>query len=114
MNRTKIQRWLKKSAPGGQSSIEMAILFIVVIGALLCAQMYFKRGIQGRWKTAVDEMSDELYDPFSVNSDVTYRTAANSVVTIVTTEDATGSLTIRTDQTNSLDTRSGTKRIGGY
>jgi len=114
MSRTTTQRWLKKSKMVGQSSVEMAVLFMVVIGALLCAQMYFKRGIQGRWKTAVDEMSDELYDPFLTDSDVTYRTAANSIVAIVTTEDATGSLTIRTDQTNSLDTRSGTKLIGGY
>jgi len=114
MKMTDKQGWLKQKTTDGQSSIEMAVLLIVVMGALLTAQMYFKRGIQGRWKTAVDEMSDELYDPFSADSDVTYSTAANSVVTIVTMEDVSGTVTIRTDQTNSLDARSGIKRIGGY
>lgn len=99
----------------GQTSIELAILFMIVIGALISAQIYFKRAVQGRWKTAIDELSDELYDPYLTDSDVTYRTASNSVVEVMTLDDGSDrTLTIRFDETNSLDTRSGEKRIGGY
>lgn len=100
--------------PKAQSTVELTVLFIILIGALICIQVYFKRSIQGRWKAAVEEMTDELYDPFLSDSEVTYRTASNSVVEITTFQGAGGFWTIRQDHTNSLDSQSGQKLIGGY
>ncbi|MEW5894926.1 MAG: hypothetical protein AB1650_04100 [Candidatus Omnitrophota bacterium] len=97
-----------------QTMLEFTALITIVIGALIMVQVYFKRGIQGRWKASTDELSEELYDPFLSDSNVLYRTASNAVVEITTIRDNTGFWTIREDQTNSLDTRSGSTLIGGY
>ena len=51
-------KYLRKKK--GQSSVEYAILIIVVIGALLSIQVYVKRGIQGRLKSATDDIGDQF------------------------------------------------------
>ena len=48
----------------GQSTLEYAILIIIIIGALLSIQVYIKRGLQGRLKSA----SDDIGDQFSVGN----------------------------------------------
>ena len=47
-----------------QSTLEYAVLIIVIIGALLSIQVYIKRGVQGRLKSA----SDDIGDQFSVGN----------------------------------------------
>lgn len=59
-----MRRFLKKS--NGQSTLEYAILIIIVIGALLSIQMYIKRGIQGRLKSSTDEIGDQ-FSPGNTN-----------------------------------------------
>ena len=44
----------------GQSTLEYAILIIIIIGALLSIQVYIKRGIQGRLKGATDDIGDQF------------------------------------------------------
>jgi hypothetical protein len=44
----------------GQSTLEYAILVIIIIGALLTIQVYIKRGIQGRLKGAADDIGDQF------------------------------------------------------
>ena len=51
----------------GQTTIEYAMLLIVVIGAFLTIQNYLKRGVQGRWRDAVDSLGDQ-YDPQIANT----------------------------------------------
>ena len=109
-----IIRKFRKYWDSGQSTIEFTVLLMIVIGALLAGQVYFKRGVQGRWKSAVDELSVELYDPLLTDSDIVHRTASNAVVEIATVQGMDGYWTIRQDHTNSLDTRSGKKLIGGF
>ena len=41
-----------------QSTLEYAVLIIIVIGALLSIQVYLKRGIQGRMRSASDDIGD--------------------------------------------------------
>ncbi len=48
----------------GQSTLEYAVLIIIIIGALLSIQVYIKRGISGRLKQA----SDDIGDQFSVGN----------------------------------------------
>lgn len=42
-----------------QSTLEYAVLIIIVIGALLSIQMYIKRGVQGRLRQASDDIGDQ-------------------------------------------------------
>ena len=61
-------KYLNKRRQKGQSTLEYAILIIIIIGALLSIQVYIKRGIQGRLKSATDDIGDQ----FSVgNTNVT-------------------------------------------
>ena len=48
--------WNKK----GQGTLEYAILIVVVIAALLTMQNYFKKGVQGRLKSATDDIGDQF------------------------------------------------------
>ncbi len=50
-------KFLKKMK--GQSTLEYAVLVIIVIGALLSIQVYIKRGVQGRLKSAADDIGDQ-------------------------------------------------------
>lgn len=50
---------LKVKNNKGQSTLEYAILIIIIIGALLTIQVYIKRGLQGRWKQATDDIGDQ-------------------------------------------------------
>ena len=66
----------RKMRNRGQSTLEYAILIIIIIGALLSIQVYIKRGIQGRLKSATDDIGDQ----FSVgNTNVTKTRFVNSV-----------------------------------
>ncbi|MCP3685701.1 MAG: hypothetical protein GY861_23895 [bacterium] len=43
----------------GQSTVEYAVLIAIVIAALISIQMYIKRGVQGRLKSAADDIGDQ-------------------------------------------------------
>ncbi len=44
----------------GQSTLEYAILIVIIIAALLSIQVYIKRGVQGRFKSAADDIGDQF------------------------------------------------------
>ena len=46
----------------GQSTLEYAVLATVIIGALLTIQVYIKRGVQGRLKSAADDIGEQQSD----------------------------------------------------
>ena len=50
----------------GQSTLEYAVLMIIIIGALLSIQTYVKRGVQGRIKSATDDIGDQ-FSPGNTN-----------------------------------------------
>ena len=50
----------------GQSTLEYAILIIIIIGALLSIQVYIKRGVQGRLKSAADDIGEQ-FSPGNTN-----------------------------------------------
>jgi Flp pilus assembly pilin Flp len=50
----------------GQSTLEYAILVVVIIGALLAVQTYIKRGVQGRLKSSADDIGDQ-FSPGNTN-----------------------------------------------
>ncbi len=50
-----------------QSTVEYAVLIAIIIGALLSIQMYIKRGVQGRLKSAADDIGDQ-FSPGNTNA----------------------------------------------
>jgi hypothetical protein len=59
-------KYFNKKRQKGQSTLEYAILIIIIIGALLSIQMYIKRGVQGRLKSATDDIGDQ-FSPGNTN-----------------------------------------------
>ena len=50
----------------GQSTLEYAILIIVIIAALISIQVYIKRGVQGKLKSSADDIGDQ-FSPGNTN-----------------------------------------------
>ena len=57
---------IHKRRKKGQSTVEYAVLIIIVIAALLTIQNYIKRGLQGRMKQATDDIGDQ-FSPGNTN-----------------------------------------------
>ena len=72
----------KKNIFSGQSTIEMAILLMVVVFAMVAMQTYLKRGIQGKLRSDIDQVGSQ-YDFGATTSEST--TAHVSNVTTTTT-----------------------------
>ena len=102
----------------GQSLLEYVLLIIIVMGAFLAMQNYIKRGVQGRWREAVDDMGSQ-YDPRVASGEVLHRVISNSE-TIVSVEKTTlsdGTIqrhTARNDNDFSVETKKGSLTVGGY
>ncbi len=91
----------------GQSTVEITVLLIVVLGALIFGGVYLKRGIQGRWKAAVDDLGDQ-YDPAYMDSRVMHVLKANTETTIWAEPAADGGYwTMRKDKTDAIDSQFG-------
>lgn len=97
----------------GQTTLEYIVLIIIVLGALLAIQYYFKRGLQGRWKAAMDEMGDQ-YDPRTADSAVRHTLTQNTTTAIMTMNDAGGFWTLRTDEAVMTERKQGTVEVGAY
>ncbi len=61
----------------GQSTIEFAILIVIIIGALLLIQVYVKRGVQGRLKSAADDIGEQ-FSPGNTNLTITTVTSSRT------------------------------------
>ena len=61
----------------GQSTLEYFILIIIIIGALLSIQVYIKRGIQGRLKSATDDIGIQ-FSPGNQNANTTTTVSGQS------------------------------------
>ena len=72
----------------GQSTLEYAVLIVVIIGALIAVQVYLKRGIQGRMRESSDQIGEQFSPGYTVSNRTTV-TASNSKET----SDAWGSTT---------------------
>lgn len=90
----------------GQSILEYVILMVIVIAALITMQVYMKRGIQGRWKAAVDDLGDP-YDPKTTNFSLSYNYDTNSSSEVKVVNDQGNWTTARYDATNSTEQKTG-------
>ncbi len=97
----------------GQTTLEYIVLIIIVMGALLTISNYLKRGLQGRWKAAMDDTGDQ-YDPRTADSSVRHTLAQSTNTVIVTMNDVGGYWTQRTDNSLSTERKTGTVSVGAY
>lgn len=97
----------------GQTTLEYIVLLIIVMGALLAISNYFKRGLQGRWKAAIDDMGDQ-YDPRTADSSIRHALTQNTNTIVITMNDVGGYWTQRTDNSLSTDQKTGSVTIGAY
>ena len=81
----------------GQSTLEYAVLIVVIIGALLTIQIYIKRGVQGRLKSAADDVGDQYSDG---NTNVIQTTIRNSNTQEVFSNGSSSSTIIGNEITN--------------
>src|SRR3569623_20381 len=96
----------------GQSLLEYSVLTIILIAAFLATQNYIKRGIQGRWKSSVDELGDQ-YDPRTTNSNVTSLSTSTSNTVIAVVSDSAGQqYTSRVDTTQTSENKVGNTAVG--
>lgn len=94
----------------GQLAVEYVVILIIVMGALLAMQMYFKRGIQGRVKSSVDSVGEQ-YDPLTTEADVTQRVSGETVTTITVQDTGVGRQTMRSDTSVLTETKQGFTRV---
>ncbi len=90
-----------------QSILEFTVLTIIILAVFLSMSSYVKRGMQGRWKSAIDDFSDP-YDPQQTNSTTIY-TADTTSNTAITTQSNT---TFRDDNSRSLEQRNSYTQVG--
>lgn len=50
----------------GQSTVEYAVLIIIIIAALIAIQSYIQRGVSGRLKSSADDIGDQ-FSPGNTN-----------------------------------------------
>ena len=81
----------------GQSTLEYAILIIIIIGALLSIQIYIKRGLQGRFRSSADDIGDQ-FSPGNMNVVKTTDTTSNTTETFFS--GVTNSVLRAAEQTN--------------
>ena len=67
-----MRKWLKEN---GQSTLEYAVLIVVIIAALIAMQVYLKRGIQGRMRESTDQIGEQYSPGYTVTNRTTYSTS---------------------------------------
>ena len=97
----------------GQTVLEYVVLIIIVLGALLAISNYFKRGLQGRWKAAMDDMGDQ-YDPRVADTSLQHTLVQTTNTSIIAINQAGGFWTQRTDESLSTERKTGTVSVGAY
>ncbi len=103
----------KCSNSKGQSMAEFVTIIIIVLGAFVSAQIYIKRGLQGRWKAAIDDLGDQ-YDPLAANSNFYYRMVSSANTSVITMNSAEGLWSKRTDRSISTERKEGYFGSGPY
>ncbi len=97
----------------GQTSLEYSVMILVIIGALIAAQNYIKRGLQGRWKAHVDELGEQ-YDPRTADTDLRQTLLSQTNTQIISMNTSGGFWTLRTDSTISTEKKTGQTSVGAY
>lgn len=93
----------KSLSKRGQSTLEYAVLIVVIIAALVAMQVYLKRGIQGRMRESSDQIGEQFSPGYTVSNRTTY-TAAN-------TREITDQWSTATEIINQFQNRTGWENV---
>ncbi len=96
-----------------QVTIEYVTLVVIVIGGLIAMSIYFKRAMQGRWRSALDNLGEQ-YDPRFANTDIRHKLYSHSVTKIRAINADGGWYTSRTDEIVTNELKTGYRSIGAY
>ena len=67
-----------KTNKRGQSTLEYAIIVVVVVGALIAMQWYIKGGYQGKLRQSSDDMGQQFSPTLTLGNDTTTVTSTNT------------------------------------
>ena len=101
-----------KKMKKGQTALEYVILLIVVIGSFIAIQSYLKRGLQGRWRDAVDGLGEQ-YDPRVADTSIQHTISSTASTSIMAVNVDGVYSTKRTDRSSSTETKTGETTVGG-
>jgi uncharacterized protein (UPF0333 family) len=89
----------------GQSTLEYAVLIVVIIAALVAMQVYLKRGVQGRMR----ESADQIGEPFSPGYTVSNRVTT----TFAQSQEVSDAYSTTTTILNQFQNRTGAENVLG-
>lgn len=82
-----------------QSTLEYSLIVAVVVGALIAMQVYVKRGVQGRLKSATDDIGEQ-YSPGYTTGNIIVTTTSSTQETLSDGVTSTLSNTVQNKTTN--------------
>lgn len=96
----------------GQSTLEFTIIIACIVAALLAMQVYIKRAVQGKLRSAADDIGRQ-YDPKNTISDIII-SQNSDVTTTIESEEVDGELKTTTTVTINSETeeRRGFETVG--
>lgn len=97
--------WNLKHHRNGQTTLEYAVVIAVVAAALLSMQIYMKRGVQGRLRSATDQVGDQFV-PTTTTSTYTVTSSSNRRDVALTNGSSTSTL-----NQDEVQTRSGSETV---
>ncbi|MBF0486418.1 MAG: hypothetical protein HQL16_07895 [Candidatus Omnitrophica bacterium] len=95
----------------GQSTLEYAILIIIILAAILSLQTYIKRGIGGRLKTATDDIGEQYSQATPANF---YKHVTTTTNTTDTSLGGQANSAYRANKVTNSETRIGTNADSEY
>ncbi len=95
----------------GQTFLEFAVLFVVIVGALIAMRSYIQRSIQGRWRDTTESLGG-LYDPQATRYlSETMSVNSQTIMQVETDPETQEKFTTRTDTSNMHETKTDTITI---
>ncbi len=104
-------RKLNKKA---QSTLELALLFIIIAAVLMAMTVYIKRSFQGRIRSAADDIGEQ-YSPALMDSRITTETDSTTTTEVTVENEGTiNAASETTTHTEETTTRTGREELGEY
>jgi uncharacterized protein (UPF0333 family) len=95
-----------------QSTLEYAVLIAIIVAAFLTMQIYMKRGVQGKLRSAADQIGDQ-FDAHKTNS--TYTTKRTGTTVEEVTAGVTSSYAGADNKgTAEVTKKTGTETVGAW
>ncbi len=101
-----------------QSTLEYAVVIAIVVAALIAMQVYIKRGLQGRWKQAADDVGQQ-FSPSYTNTSYTTNSSVNSTENVSggsydNSSGATLTMPVSNADTSQFQNRTGTENVSTF